>query len=156
MSVDASAAEPAIQPAGVIRRLGAALYDVLLLIALLMIATALLLPLTGGEAVTVRDFGIWAYLYRVALLLIVIGFFGLFWTRQGQTLGMLAWRLRLERNSGSLMTWGDTLKRLAAACLSWAPLALGIFWILVDRDRLAWHDRLTHTRVVVLPKKKRG
>ena len=31
----------------------------------------------------------------------------------------------------------------------------GYCWIWIDRDRLAWPDRWTHTRVVVLPKKKR-
>lgn len=156
MSVDDAAAEPGVAPASLLRRLGAALYDTLLLIALLMVVTLLLLPLTGGEAVTVRDFGWWAYGYRVLLLVLVIGFFGLFWTLQGQTLGMLAWRLRLERrDSGMLLTWSDTLQRLAAACLSWGVVGLGMLWILIDRDKLAWHDRLTATRVVVLPKKQR-
>jgi len=131
------------------------LYDSLLVIALCAAVTALLLPLTGGEGVTVTEFGWWGYAYRVLLLAVILGFFGFFWTRNGQTLGMLAWRLRVERDSGSLLSWSDALKRLAAACLSWGVFALGIFWILVDRDRLAWHDRVTHTRVVVLPKKRR-
>jgi len=145
---------PEIKPAGLIRRLGAALYDGLLLLALMMIVTALLLPLTGGEAIMVKTFGWWAHAYHLLLVLIIYGFFGLFWTRRGQTLGMAAWRLRLERESGDRITWGDTAKRLAAACLSWALAALGYLWVLVDRDRRTWHDRLTDTRVVVLPKKK--
>jgi uncharacterized RDD family membrane protein YckC len=140
--------------AGVFRRFGAALYDGLLLIGLMMVVTAVLLPLTGGEAITAADYGAWEYAYRALLIALFVGFHGLFWTRRGQTLGMAAWRLRLQRENGDSITWGDTLKRLAAACVSWAPLALGYFWILVDRDRLAWHDRWTGTRVVVLPKKK--
>jgi len=154
VSADVASA-PTIVHAGVLRRFGAALYDSLLLLALVMVVTALLLFLTGGKAVTVNDYGVWGYAYRVLLVLLVIGFFGVFWTLKGQTLGMLAWRLRVERESGSLLSWSDALKRLAAGCLSWGVLALGILWILVDRDRLAWHDRVTHTRVVVLPKKRR-
>jgi uncharacterized RDD family membrane protein YckC len=34
-------------------------------------------------------------------------------------------------------------------------VVLCYLWIWIDRDGLAWHDRLTHTRVVVLPKRKR-
>lgn len=141
------------QAAGVVRRFGAMLYDALLVIALLMVVTAALLPLTGGEAITTERVGPFEYFYRATLVALVIAFFGLFWTRRGQTLGMLAWRLKLIRIDGALPTWRDALIRLAAACLSWAALGLGYFWIWIDRDKLAWHDRLSATRVIVLPKR---
>jgi uncharacterized RDD family membrane protein YckC len=114
----------------------------------------LLLSLTGGEAITADRYGAPLELaYRATLIGLIIGFFGWFWTRRGQTLGMQAWRLRLVREDGSLLTWLDTLKRLAAALVSLAPLGLGYFWLWIDRDKLTWHDRWTHTRVIVLPKK---
>ena len=140
--------------AGVLRRFGAMFYDLLLLLALTMVATAALLPLTGGEAITSERLGWLEYAYRALLLFIIIVFFGGFWTRSGQTLGMVAWRLRIEREDGSLLTWGDVLTRLAAAIVSLLPAGLGYFWIWIDRDRLAWPDRWTRTRVVVLPKWK--
>jgi uncharacterized RDD family membrane protein YckC len=140
--------------AGVLRRFGAMFYDALLLIALMMVVTAALLPLTGGEAITVDRFGALEYVYRGLLLLIIVVFFGGFWTRRGQTLGMAAWRLKVERNDGSLLSWSDVLKRLAGATVSLLALGLGYFWIWIDRDRLAWHDRWSGTRVIVLPKKK--
>jgi uncharacterized RDD family membrane protein YckC len=146
-----STASPASNPtAGLWRRLAAMVYDLLLVIAVLMVCTALFLPFTGGEGVSLGVVGpVVYYFYRVLLLVLVVGYFGLFWTRRGQTLGMAAWRLRLERDDGCRLTWADALKRLAAACLSWLPVGLGYLWVLVDRDRLAWHDRLTHLRVVV-------
>jgi uncharacterized RDD family membrane protein YckC len=140
--------------AGVLRRLGAMFYDLLALLAVMMVCTALLLPLTGGEAITSERYGAWEYAYQLLLAVIVIVFFGLFWTRRGQTLGMLAWRLRLEREDGSLLGWGDVIKRLAAAMVSLVLAFAGYLWILVDRERLAWPDRWTRTRVVVLPKKR--
>jgi uncharacterized RDD family membrane protein YckC len=147
--------EPETMPgAGVLRRFGAMLYDTLIVIALAMLATALLLPLTGGEAIVADRVGPFEYLYRALLVLLVVAFFGLFWTRRGQTLGMLAWRLRLEREDGGAIRWSDVLLRLAGATVSLAALGLGYFWIWIDRDRLAWHDRWTHTRIVVLPKRK--
>ncbi|MFC4314849.1 RDD family protein [Steroidobacter flavus] len=140
--------------AGVLRRLGAMFYDLLLVLALMMVVTAAFLPLTGGEAITVERYGAWEYAYRALLLAIVVLFFGLFWTRRGgQTLGMAAWRLRVEREDGAALTWLDVIKRLAAATVSLVLAFAGYWWIWIDRDKLAWHDRWTRTRVVVLPKK---
>jgi uncharacterized RDD family membrane protein YckC len=140
--------------AGVLRRFGAMLYDLLLVLALLFVVTALFLPFTGGEAITPGESGALERIFQAALLLTFVLFFCVFWTRRGQTVGMLAWRLRVERSDGSLLTWRDALLRLAGACVSLAVLGLGYFWIWIDRDRLAWHDRWSGTRVVVLPKRK--
>jgi uncharacterized RDD family membrane protein YckC len=139
--------------AGVLRRFGAMFYDLLVLLALMMVVTSALLPLTGGEAITADRYGTLEQAYRIMLLIIIVGFFGGFWTRRGQTLGMAAWRLKIEREDGGLLTWSDVFKRLGAAFVSLLPAGAGYFWILIDRDRLAWPDRWTHTRVVVLPKK---
>jgi len=138
--------------AGLLRRLAAMLYDGLLLLAVLMVATALFLPLTGGEAIDPRTNPLLEFVYRAVLVLLVVGFFGLFWTRRGQTLGMASWRLRVEREDGNLLGWGDTLRRLGWSLLSLLPLGLGYLWIVFDPLRRAWHDRLSGTRVVVLPK----
>ena len=148
--------EAPLPRAGVLRRFGAMLYDFLLAAALLMFVTALLLPFTGGEAITAERHGVLIETaYRLGLLAILVAFFGWFWTRRGQTVGMLAWRLKLQRIGGGTLTWPDALKRFAAALASWLPCALGYFWIWIDRDRLAWHDRWTNTEVVVLPKRSR-
>jgi uncharacterized RDD family membrane protein YckC len=142
--------------AGLLRRLGAMLYDTLVVVALLALVTMAFLPFTGGEAITQENVGGFEYLYRVVLVLVVVVFFGGFWTRRGQTLGMLAWRLRVERQDGSALRWPDAFKRLAGASISLLALGLGYFWIWIDRDRLAWHDRWSGTRVVVLPKGARA
>lgn len=138
-------------PAGLLRRLGALLYDGLLLLAVLMVATALFLPFTGGEALEAGTRPALEVVYRSVLALLVVGFYGLFWTRRGQTLGMASWRLRIEREDGGLLTWADTLRRLAWAVLSLLPAGLGYLWILFDPRRRAWHDRMSRTRIVVLP-----
>jgi len=152
-----AAAPPSVAPerAGLLRRLGALLYDGLLLLALLMVTTALFLPLTGGEALDPRTRPLLEFVYRCVLLAVIVGFNGLFWTRRGQTLGMASWRLRVEREDGRLLSWGDSLRRLAWAMVALLPLGLGYAWILVDPQRRAWHDRLSGTRVVVLPKRAR-
>jgi len=129
------------------------LYDTLIITALLMVVTALLLTITGGEAITSDRYGAMEVVYQVLLLAVIVGFFGWFWTRRGQTLGMQAWRLRVLREDGRTLSWTDSLKRMAAALVSLAPLGLGYFWLWIDRDKLTWHDRWTHTRVILLPKR---
>jgi len=134
--------------AGLFRRLAALFYDALLLFALLMLATWGLLPLTHGEAIAI-DSSLWLrYGYRALLVAIVVGYFGWFWTHGGQTLGMLAWRIRVVRADGSGLRWRDVGVRLAAALLSGLVAGLGYLWLYFDRERLTWHDRLSATRVV--------
>lgn len=141
------------RPAGVLRRFGAMFYDLLLVLALLMAVTAAFLPLTGGEALTPERVGALEYVYRAALLATIVLFFGTFWTRRGQTLGMAAWRLRVEREDGGMISWAQALQRMGGALLSFAALGLGYFWIWIDRDRRAWHDRWSRSRVIVLQKR---
>ena len=138
--------------AGLARRLGAMIYDALLIAALWFVTTALFLPLTGGEALSSTSTPRLELVYRAALVAVLVAFYGLSWTARGQTLGMAAWRLRVEREDGHLLTWSDVLVRLAAAMLSWLALGLGWLSVLTDLQRRTWHDRLTRTRVVVLPR----
>jgi len=139
-------------PASLLRRLGAMIYDTLLLAAVLMLGTGLLLPLTGGEAIRADAHPVLEWVYRALLVALTVGFFGLFWTRNGQTLGMAAWRIKVEREDGANLTWRDAVIRLGAAVLSWLPAGLGFLWILFDAKQRSWHDRLSRTRVVLLPK----
>lgn len=131
------------------------LYDGLLLVALWMISAALFLPFTGGEAVLWQTHPALRILQDAVLIAVLVGFYGLFWTRQGHTLGMASWRLRVERLDGSRLTWRDTVRRIGAAVLSWLPLGLGWWWCLFDREKRTWHDILSRTRVLVVPKEAR-
>ena len=141
--------------AGLPRRLAAMVYDSLLLLALLLIATACFLPLTGGTAITWPGFPLLWVLHKLIIAGVVVSFYGVAWTRTGATLGMASWRLRVERLDGSRLTWRDTVVRIGAAILSWIPLGLGWVWCVVDREGRSWHDILSRTRVVVLPKGRR-
>lgn len=132
---------------GLLRRLGALFYDALLLAAVWMIGTAVLLPLTGGEAIE----GALRPLFQLYIAGLSFGFFALFWMRGGQTLGMKAWRLRVQRSDGRMLTLSDALRRFLLAIPSILLGGVGLLWLLFDRDRLALHDRLSGTEVVLVP-----
>ena len=132
-------------PAGLVRRLAALIYDWLLLSGLLFTATLLLILLRGGAAIAPSSW--W---FDVILVLISFMFFGWFWTHGGQTLGMRAWKIRVERQDGNALDWPDALRRYLAAWLLLLPPGLGFVWGWLNKDRLCWHDQLSATRVVRL------
>ena len=128
---------------GLLRRLGAILYDSLLVLALLMLATALLMPISRG-AIEINNIA-----YQLFLLAVVAGYFAGFWLARGQTLGMRTWKIRLVRSDGQALTMTDVIRRLLFSLLSWVPLGLGFWWILRSDHRLAWHDRWSGTELVM-------
>ena len=66
----------------------------------------------------------------------------------GQTIGKRAMSIRVLRMSGTQLGWGLAIGRYFARILSFLPCLLGYFWMLWDRERQTWHDKLTNTVVV--------
>ena len=152
--------------AGVAKRLAAMGYDSLLIFALLFIATLAysgllsLLTQEAGAAAVTNDEVIHQLepiatgpIYDLYLILVTYAFFGYFWHRAGQTLGMQSWRLRIQDLGGGNLSYRQTGLRFAGAILSAACLGLGYWWIWVDKQGRSWHDHLSGSEVVVLPKK---
>ncbi len=130
--------------------MAAMLYDALLVAALLFLATIPFIAIRGGEPVETGD----NLLYRVVLALVVYVFFVGFWSRSGRTLGMQSWRLQLETADGGIPSLTAASLRFFAAIISLLPLGLGFLWQVWDRDKLTWHDRISHTRIVYYPQDK--
>ncbi|WP_207063373.1 RDD family protein [Motiliproteus sp. SC1-56] len=142
-----SSSEP-FQPASLLLRLAAMLYDSLIVIALWMLIGAIGVGLNGGEAVE-------GPFFKSCLFLITFIFFAGFWTRSGQTLGMQAWRIRIQTPDGFTITPLQALIRFFAAMAAALPLGLGYWWMLFDRQGLTWHDRYSESRVVRVPKPRK-
>ncbi|EKE74885.1 RDD family protein [Gallaecimonas xiamenensis] len=137
------------------RRLAALVYDYLLGAAVFMLAhflgfvlLALLALLFPGLTQGYPDLASYisaSHLYKGYLLLCVLGFFVWFWTHGGQTLGMRAWRLKVQRQGGGRLGLGQALLRALVGLGG-----VGLLWMLVSRQRLALHDRLAGSEVVEL------
>lgn len=161
-------------PAGLCRRLAAMCYDLLLIVALLFALTFALLPLSGGEAILTSSQGWLGRLYHALQLLLAFAYFGVCWTRGGQTLGMKAWRIRLETMDGRRPNWADALVRFTigatflllavlgfwylqtpgwslgdlAAGLLLLPAPVNLGWVLFDRAGRSLQDLAGDLRVV--------
>lgn len=129
--------------AGLFLVLAAVVYDALVTLAVLFAAATAAVAVNAGNAIPAGS--VWFELY---LLAAAAPYFAWCWTHGGQTLGMRAWRLRIQRRGGGTPRWGEALLRYVGALLSWAALGLGFLWIGIDRERMSWHDRLSATRIV--------
>jgi len=81
----------------------------------------------------------------------LVGYYYICWRKQGQTLGMKAWRLRLQQADGYLASPQQCILRSLLAPLSLAFLGIGYLWCLLP-NKVCLHDLLTETQVVVLDK----
>lgn len=148
--------------AGVWRRLAAMLYDGFLIFALLFIASLIpTLVLNAGNLGTspatntvVHELNspLQGWWYQLYLLTWVGAFYLAFWRKNGQTLGMQAWKIKLLRNDGEKPSYRDCLIRLLVGLLSIAAAGLGFWWIWLDKQNRSWHDIASHTRVIEVPK----
>jgi uncharacterized RDD family membrane protein YckC len=125
-----------------LRRLAAMVYDSFLLVALWFLATALLLPLNGGQAFDSEQI-----FYPVYLLCVSFGFYGWFWTHGGQTLGLKAWKIKVLTLEQQPLNWHQAAIRFVVAMVSWAIGGLGFLWSLWDKNGCAWHDYVSKTRL---------
>ena len=131
--------------ASLVKRLAAMVYDTVLVMAVLMLVGYIFIAFNEGESVS-------GPFFNSAIFLVTFLFFALFWTRSGQTLGMIAWRIRVETELGEPVCAKHALLRFMGAIVSASVFGLGYLWILFDSNNLSWHDRWSNTRVVQLPK----
>ncbi|MFT7130846.1 MAG: putative RDD family membrane protein YckC [Gammaproteobacteria bacterium] len=151
--------------AGPLKRLAAMVYDSLLLFGVLFTATlipSLILdkstkPQMENEQVLHELSPLMTgFSFQIYLLAVTVLFFCWFWKTSGQTLGMQAWRLKLEDYDGQTPTILQCVVRLVAAFFSLLCLGAGYWWIWIDKDAMSWHDRLSKTRIIVLPKESKA
>jgi uncharacterized RDD family membrane protein YckC len=133
-------------PAPLWQRLLVAVYDLLPVLALLMVTGAVCFGIAGGKL----DYH--AAWYRATLLGVIAAYFVVSWSRGGQTIGMRAWRLRLIRVDGGRVPLSAALLRFAVAWVSLLAAGVGFLWIFVDAQGRTWHDLAAGTRVVKLQK----
>ncbi|MGZ5032168.1 MAG: RDD family protein [Usitatibacter sp.] len=126
------------------RRLASALYDLLLLAALVMVATFPFLAVFGLDS----SHGWRRNLLQLWVLTVAGAYFVGFWTHGGQTLAMKTWNLRVVRFDGAPLGVGRALHRYLLATLGLLALGLGFIWALFDRDRQFLHDRMAGTAIV--------
>jgi uncharacterized RDD family membrane protein YckC len=124
------------------RRLLALVYDLLVLTGLAF-AAAVPVVLWVGEPPE----GLMRLVLQCWLLVVCGGYVCVAWHRSGATLGMQAWKIEVVTIDGDRPGWPRAVLRLLLALALLAPAGLALWWMLVDREGCALHDRLSGTRV---------
>jgi len=136
-----------------LRHLGVIVYDLLLLISVLLFASAIAVGINaltqGGEAI--RSGNPFFLLYLIATSYV---FYAWFWMHGGQTLGMRSWKVHLISADNNSLTWQKAFMRFVIALLSWLPLGLGFWWQFTGKDKISLTDQLSATRLHYQQKKK--
>jgi len=125
------------------RRLLVILYDSVVLLGLLMLASAIALPFGNTQKIAFQNIG-----FTLWLLLVCFLYLGGCWHYGGTTVGMRAWRVRLISNDGKVVSWTSCGLRFLVGLVSLAIFGLGVFWAVVDKKNRGWHDLAAHTLVV--------
>jgi uncharacterized RDD family membrane protein YckC len=123
-----------LPPCPLWRRLAALVYDLLIVLAIMLVANMFGLALTGGhlldEQQQLRAW--WFPLFEVAC---VGSYFMASWRRGGQTVGMRPWHIRVTRADGGRVTLQQCLIRLLVAG---APLVLLMLAPLIGLHATLW------------------
>jgi uncharacterized RDD family membrane protein YckC len=141
------------------RRLTALVYDLLAVVAIVMVVGLLCQLATGGRLIATGTHTTIAWWYQPLQGVVVAAYFMLSWLRGGQTLGMRPWHIRLVAADGGKVAPAQALRRVIVAALPLLALALapwlglrGALWAvaigwalwfapaLVDPRRRALHD----------------
>ncbi len=126
------------------------LYDSFAIVGLLFLMGIIMLLARSGEATAAGDW--W---FRGYLLFSIYLYYAWCWNRGGQTLGLKSWKAKVVTMQGHSLDWKTALWRFLGSLLSWLPLGLGYLWILFDKEGLSWHDRLSGSQIILLPKEEK-
>jgi uncharacterized RDD family membrane protein YckC len=126
-------------PASLFKQFAAMIYDSFLILAILFVAVGITIPFNQGIAIKPS-------LVYGFLIIVIFIFYGWFWNRSGQTLGMRTWKIQIVSEFGGYPSWNVSFLRLVFAMFSFACFGLGYWWRLFKP--YTWHDKFSQTKVI--------
>ncbi|HEY8199393.1 MAG TPA: RDD family protein [Candidatus Limnocylindrales bacterium] len=132
-------------------RLISFILDHLIILGISLVILAAFLIVAGIFAAIGVDF-----LAATSVIAAIVGFFVVyfvyfpyFWTKNGQTLGMRPFKLRVVMDKdGGKVTMGPAILRLIGYWIDQIIFYLGYIWVLIDNRRRGWHDLIAGTVVI--------
>jgi uncharacterized RDD family membrane protein YckC len=152
----AALSAPVAEPrwGGFFRRAGALCLDlaILLLLAALMGIMAFVGYKVGlaahHRALSIDNAAPLVLFLTLGWSFLTAGYFVLFHGMDGSTIGKRLLGLRVVGPGQSPITYHQAFLRCLALVLAVVPLAAGVLWILLTREKRGWHDYLARTWVI--------
>lgn len=148
------------------KRLLALVYDLLIVVAIVMVVGLLCQLATGGALISTGRQTVIPAWYQALQAVVVSAYFVSSWRHGGQTIGMRPWRIRVTDDAGGTPSLRQALIRLLVAgapllalvlapfiglrATLWTVVALWAVWFalaLFDPRRRTLHDRVAGTEV---------
>lgn len=130
-------------PSSIGRRLGAMLYESLVVFAILLATFLFPQIVLSGFGMHLGGKAMWLHVF-----LVLMAYFVWCWLHGGQTLPMKTWKLKLVDQKGAAPRPLQAVLRYMAAWPSIMLFGIGIIWALFDRDGQFLHDRIAGTLIV--------
>lgn len=90
-----------------------------------------------------------AFVVLIIILFFQFVYFGYFWSKDGQSLGMKLVNIKVVRQDGSLISfWRAGFRGSVGYAISSLIFNLGYIWAAFDSNKEAWHDKLFNTWVI--------
>jgi uncharacterized RDD family membrane protein YckC len=94
-------------------------------------------------------FGTLGVIVVFAILILQFLYFGYYWNRSGQSIGMKLTGIKVVRQDGSLMSYvRAALRGTVGYWISNLIFGLGYIWAAFDSEKEAWHDKIFDTWVI--------
>ena len=95
-------------------------------------------------------FGLGAFVLIVVVAFFQFVYFGYFWSRDGQSLGMKMLSMKVVRRHSSELCsfWRAGFRGSIGYWISGLVFSLGFLWALIDANKETWHDKIFDTWVV--------
>jgi uncharacterized RDD family membrane protein YckC len=150
-----------VEPAGFVSRLVAFVIDVILVSVGAVLFSAIidlvlrffglgaqvLKLMTPGQVMDLMNQAV-VLLAGIATILFIPCYFIVFWVLVGATPGKQVLGLKVIHDDHPHVAWARAIVRFVGYFISAIPFFMGFWWVLFDRRRESWHDKLAKTYVI--------
>ena len=102
----------------------------------------------AGQVTTEAAFTVLNGIGLIIALVWAFGYFIFFWSTRGQTPGKMIMGIKIVPTGGGPVTVGKAILRLIGYAVSAIVIYLGFLWVIWDKDKQGWHDKIAGTYVV--------
>jgi len=125
------------------RRLGAITYDLFIVFSLILFLDVIAVIVFIGKEDTS------GILFYLVTLPAIYYYYVFSWVIRGQTVGMMAWKFKIQTTDNKKLSYTIASKRLVFSWFSFAFFGLGYFYQFIDKENDALHDKISKTKLLM-------